>query len=47
MEREKSQVKRDFWQDFRKKIGQLTVTGLVVMTMLANPVNSEKAPQGV
>ena len=47
MEREKSQVKRDFWADFRKKIGQLAVAGLVVMTMLASPVNGEKAPQGV
>ncbi|WP_255908782.1 hypothetical protein [Vogesella sp. AC12] len=43
MEREKTQARKDFWQDFRK----LAVAGLVVMTMLASPVNGEKAPQGV
>ena len=47
MEREKNQARRDFWQDFRKKIGQMAVAGLVILTTLASPVNGEKAPQGV
>ncbi|MDC7703977.1 hypothetical protein [Vogesella indigofera] len=47
MEREKSQARRDFWQDFRKKIAQLVVGGLVITTMAFSPVNTEKAPQGV
>ena len=47
MESEKTQARREFWQDFRKKIGQLAVAGLVILTMLASPVNGEKAPQGV
>jgi len=47
MEREKTQERRDFWADFRKKIGALAVAGLVILTTLANPVSHEKAPQGV
>lgn len=47
MEREKTQARRDFWADFRKKIGALAVAGLVVLTTLMTPVNGEKAPQGV
>lgn len=47
MEREKTQERRDFWADFRKKIGSLAVAGLVVLTTLMNPVNTEKAPSGV
>jgi len=47
MESEKSQARRDFLADFRKKIGQLAVAGLVILTTLASPVNGEKAPQGV
>ena len=47
-EREKNQARKDFWQDFRRKIGALAIAGLVVLTMLANPSqNTEKAPQGV
>jgi hypothetical protein len=40
-------ARRDFWADFRKKIGALAVAGLVILTTLANPVSHEKAPQGV
>lgn len=48
MDREKNQARKDFWSDFRKKIGALAIAGLVVLTMLANPSqNTEKAPQGV
>lgn len=47
MEREKNQAKKDFWQDFRKKITQLVVGGLVITTMAFSPVTTEKAPQGV
>lgn len=47
-EREKTQAKKDFWTDFRKKIGALAIAGLMVLTMLANPSQtSAKAPQGV
>ena len=47
MEREKTQERREFWADFRRKIGAMAVAGLMVLTMLMNPVNTEKAPQGV
>lgn len=47
MEREKTQERRDFWADFRKKIGSLAVAGLVVLTTLMSPVEGSKAPQGV
>jgi hypothetical protein len=47
MEREKTQERRDFWADFRKKIGALAVAGLVILTTLMSPVSHEKAPQGV
>lgn len=47
MEREKSQERRDFWADFRRKIGAMAVAGLVVLTTLMSPVNTEKAPSGV
>ncbi|MFN4235899.1 MAG: hypothetical protein ACK4FZ_01450 [Vogesella sp.] len=44
---QKTQARRDFWADFRRKIGALAVAGLVVLTTLMNPVNTEKAPSGV
>ena len=47
MEREKTQERRDFWADFRKKIGSLAVAGLVVLTTLMSPAEGSKAPQGV
>jgi len=47
MEREKTQARRDFWADFRKKIGALAVAGLVILTTLMSPVEGSKAPQGV
>ncbi len=47
MEREKTQERRDFWADFRKKIGALAVAGLVILTTLMSPVEGSKAPQGV
>lgn len=47
MEREKTQARKDFWADFRKKIAQLVVGGLVITTMAFSPVTTEKAPQGV
>jgi hypothetical protein len=34
-----------FEADFRKKIGSLAVAGLVVLTTLMNPVNTEKDRQ--
>ncbi|MEQ6290779.1 hypothetical protein ACFPAG_09175 [Vogesella sp. GCM10023246] len=44
----KNQAKKDFWQDFRRKIGALAIAGLMVLTMLVNPSQtSAKAPQGV
>ncbi|WP_206211006.1 hypothetical protein, partial [Vogesella urethralis] len=47
MERDITQERRDFWADFRKKIGSLAVAGLVVLTTLMSPVEGSKAPQGV
>lgn len=34
MEREKSQERRDFWQDFREKIGITGLAGLLVLTTM-------------
>ncbi|MDC7718645.1 hypothetical protein PQU95_15690 [Vogesella sp. DC21W] len=47
MEREKSFEKKEFWADFRKKIGALAVAGLMVLTTLMSPVEGSKAPSGV
>jgi hypothetical protein len=47
MEREKTQARRDFLADFRKKIGALAVAGLMVLTTLMSPVEGSKAPSGV
>lgn len=34
MEREKTQERRDFWQDFRQKIGIMGLAGLTVLTTM-------------
>ena len=44
---QKTQERRDFWADFRRKIGALAVAGLVVLTTLMSPVEAQKAPSGV